>query len=1504
MKNVALFFINRPILVNFILIMNFLIGGYFIYHVPKEAFPGVSMNQIVIITKYPGASAKDVELNVTKTIEDKIAEIGNIKEFRSSSSEGISQITIYANDDLNDREFQSLLLDVNREIDKIDDLPDEVEGRPIITSVTTEDRPVMELAFTGSYKNLDKIIPKIEKHLRRLDGVSTVTTVGFPDEEIHVEVDAQKAIDKEIDLNAIYYAINSRNQVGTGGTLEDWSNQKKIISFNKYEQGEDVLNTVVRMSPDGHGVYLKDIATISYRPKDEKLIVRNNGKRGASILIAMRSGIDQLKISDRVKAYVQNIKLPAGVELKINSDVSDGARNKFALLKSNAIIGFILVLILLFYFLGAKPAIWTAFGIPFSIFGTIIFFSPLGMTLNSVSMGAFVILLGMIVDDAMVISERFDTNIDAGMEPKEAAATAIGRLWKPVMASSFTTIVAFMPLLAIGGLPGKFIWQMPVVVSIALIISLFECYFLLPSHLAHGAQNRNRVDKKPIVLFLEQKLESLLHIVIRRRYLTLLTFMIVLIGSIYIGATKVRKDSFPQEAAEGFTIKVTLQKGFSLEHSEKLVQKIEKSILSFKPNELRGFTTRVGTYSTSSLTDFGTEEHLVSFIVYLTPYSDRNRTAQQLIDQVKKDIGDYYKKQNFDVEFELTRLGPPLGKPFEIIISSNSNELRDKEVARLIKFLEKIDGVYDVEDDYIEGKNEINLKLDYDKVAQAGLTPVDIIRTLRIAFDGQLVTDYSSIDKSYDYRLRLAPKYRGNLNFIKNLPIANKRGQLIKLSTMIQFEERPSYAEVIHYDGTRSTSVTGNIDVKKITALEMLKLFKEKFKQNPDVTYTLSGRPVEEGKIFSGLKIAGIIALIGIYFILTLMYDSYSMPFLIISVVPFGVVGIFLSFYAHGLPLSMFAAMGLIGLSGIAVNDSVVLIDHIHGNIKAAKKFSNELVVQSTVDRLRPIMLTTVSTLLGLVSTAYALGGYDPLLSPLSLAILYGLIFSTTVVLILLPTLYAIGFDMSNMIKKLKAKPTTLTIILLIALGFHPQPTEANTISIKDISTIINQTTEAQIQNEQLQQNHFQLKSIDGLLDTKLELKLYKSKSINYPNPPITLDSEREAKGISLGLSKMTSFGVNFGLTLNLDDKQMGTIPTNPQFALDAKDSSLQLSLGIPLLKNFKNQEFHLQKKISEKQKDNRQLANTYELDKKLADALEHFWMIVRLQQELQLAQESLSRFKTLHALNVRKHKSGIISASELLTSAVEVKNKKRFLKNIQSKLELEHIALSQILEQNNLTITAPQMQAGKWLTSRPLTMLDQLVDKGLTMQLANNSIEQLAIVEQLEKERSKSKLDFALSLKSLGRDTSWSDAISNNNADKYEVYAGITFNLDFANTQAKNLLAKARSQKEEARYKKRQLSLQLKNLAQQVKTTISANDQQLTTLHEIQKEQLQIIKLDHKRFRNGKITTLDFVKSQESFDSTKLQILQLNYANELQTLIFLKLTGNIDKYLNIYFRN
>ncbi|MBT4763170.1 MAG: TolC family protein [Bdellovibrionaceae bacterium] len=1504
MKEISLYFIRRPILVNFILVLNFALGGYFLYKIPKESFPAVSMNQIIVVTKYPGASARDVELNLTTKIEDRLSEIGKIREFRSSSIESVSRVTVFADDDLNELQFKDLVADVQTEIDKIDDFPADIDGLPIITSVTTEDRPIMEVAFTGEYRNLRGIVPGIERGLRKISGVSGVNTVGLADEEIHIEVDAIKALEKEIDLNTVFQSINARNQVGTGGTLESFVSQKKIVSFNKFEHADDVLNTIIRMSPDGQGVYLKDVAGISYHAKDEKLIVRNNGERGATILIAIRSGMDQLKVSDKLKAYLDGIKFPAGVKYQINNDVSDKARSKFDLLKKNGILGFVLVIILLFYFLGSRTAFWTAFGIPFSIFGSMILFAPLGFTLNSVSMGAFVIILGMIVDDAMVISERYDVNLENGDPPEEAASNAVGRLWKPVFAAALTTITAFLPLLSLGGLPGKFIWQMPVVVMIALLVSLIDCYILLPAHLAHSKVSKHGTKKNKLVVFWENFYEKVLMQLLDFRYYVVGLFVIIFMASAFVGAKKLRKDAFPQEASEGFVINMTLEKGVAPEKVESVVEELEVYLNELPKNELEGYTSRLGTHSASSLTGYGTEENLVTLIVYLTAYSDRDRTANNIIDDIKQKIGNKFSVKGYEVAFELMRVGPPLGEDFEIIVSSNDDSIRKKFSDKVIAFISSMNGVYDVKDDYIPGKDEINLKLDYKKVAQAGLTPADIIRTLRIAFDGQVVTDFTSVNETYDYRLRLNKKTRGDLDFISKLPIANRRGQLIKLETMIKYEEKPSYAEIKRFNGARSTSVTGGIDPNKVTVLGMLDLFKAEFTDTKDVKFIISGRPVEEAKIFGGLISAGLMAILGIYFILSLMFNSYSKPFLILAVIPFGIVGIFISFYFHGLPMSMFAGMGLIGLSGIVVNDSIVLIDHLSELIKNNGGFSKEVLVRAAKERLRPITLTTISTVLAVAPTAYAIGGYDNLLSPLSLAILYGLMFGTTVVLLFIPSLFYIGVEIGEKIntKKITSVSAIVTALLIFSFSFKPNLVQAEEeIGINEIVKILDNSNEYKVQNENIKQSKFQSKAVEGMLDGRISSKMYSFSSEAYPNPPITADSKKDSYGLSVDFSKMTSLGFKYDVGIGLEDRMMGTTPQNSQFSLDAMDSVYSAGIGIPLNRNFGSSEYYLRKSTAKIKEVDFRLKSKDGKERVLVDAVVSYWTLLRSRSEREITLSSIKRFRKIHELNKTKRKSGIISKSELLTSDVELINGNKTLAKLTSLIDIELIKFNRILEVDKkilLSQISPNMDTHSAALSFSDNELQDIIKKGYTTRLASNNEELIDSLINLEKEQEKSNVDLFVSMKSYGRGEDASASLSENTLDKYEVMAGLSWNFELGNTVKVSEIGKLLSRKSQARLKKNQLKKRLTAIYFEIKKQIQSNVSQVNSLSEIKEKQKSILKIEERRFKNGKITTLDYVKLQDAYDRSLLQTINLQYANELLAINLYKLLGRMDLYL------
>lgn len=1011
MGKIVGFFLGHKMMVNLIISVIVIFGLQSVLNSKKEGFPEISMNQVIIQTIFPGASPRDVEINVTVPIEETLEEVEGIKEILSTSEESISRIIVKADENAKPAEFQKMYSDIENAIAGVSNLPNDLEGPPALNEFTSSDVPVMEIAFSGPYEILKPYLDQLERKIRRLNGVAGVDVIGLPDAEVQILVDPVLANKHRVDLRLIADAIRKRNLEGSGGTLESFISEKKVVFLSKFENYESVLDTNVFMGPDGFGVKLRQVATIQIVPEDLRLLVRNNGKPGASMSIRKTGQSDLLKSVDNVHQLLESETLPKHVKMDILFDQSSLTRDRINLLVGNALIGFLLVIGILFYVFDAKTAIWTAFGIPFTLLGLIIVLYINDISLNLISLGGFVIIIGMLVDDAIVISEEINSNKERGLNPRKAAITAVQHMWMPVLASSATTMVAFSPLFALGGFPGKFIWAIPLMVIIGLLISLFESFFILPSHLFHGQKQETK--KKKFVVTLENLYEKMLKIAIQYRYITLGFFIVTLFISLFALKTFVKKDPFPQDAAEGFNISLTLPLGANSATTINQIKKVEQLLTRLPKNEIIGYSSRIGTQSAKSATIRGTQNNLAIIFVYLTPYEQRDQTAMQIMAALDNNIPAILDSKETQFNLNLNRIGPPLGRDFEMRLISNDDSIRAKKEAEVIAWLNTFDGLSDIKSDAIDGKEELNLKINYDILAQAGLSVADILTTLRIAFDGLVVTDMTTVERTTDFRLRLNEKARADINFINNLPVVNRLGNLIHLSRFVSISEQEATAQISHVNGQRAVSIFANVDIKKIDSAILLEQAKKKFPTDNTITVEYSGQPVENELIFSGLSSAALIALIGIYLLIALILNSYKKPLLIMLPLPFLVIGLAFALLSHGIPLSMMPGIAMIGLMGVVINDSIVMVHTIY-KLPKEKSIKSHHIITGAVSRLRPVILTTITTVFGVLPTGYGIGGYDPFLSHMSIVMAYGLLFSTLIILYMIPIFFHIGLDIEK----------------------------------------------------------------------------------------------------------------------------------------------------------------------------------------------------------------------------------------------------------------------------------------------------------------------------------------------------------------------------------------------------------------------------------------------------------------------------------------------------------
>ncbi|MBW7859172.1 MAG: efflux RND transporter permease subunit, partial [Leptonema sp. (in: Bacteria)] len=600
---------------------------------------------------------------------------------------------------------------------------------------------------------------------------------------------------------------------------------------------------------------------------------------------------------------------------------------------------FILVLIVLVYYLDYKTAFWTAFGIPVALLGMIVFLRVFDISINLISLAGFIILLGMLVDNAIVIAEKYKTNREAGFSAKDAAIQAVDRMWAPVFASATTTMIAFAPLFMVSGFPGAFIWTIPLMVIVGLSVSLLENWFVLPLQLTYGQAKAQTI--KPMKL--EVYYRSTLKFFLRYRYSSLLVFVLILVLSLVSLRFLVRKDPFPQEAADSFSIAITLPVGMTAKLAEIEIGKIESLITLEVGDDLVGLSSRIGTQIEDSTTNRGIQSNLSILFVYLNSYEDRDRTANTIMQQLDTSLQLMATQNKMQYALNLQRIGPPMGKAIEVRILSDHDTDREEVASELLHFLQNTQGVSFVERDDRSGLKQTNLTLKQSLITSAGLRDHDILTSLRIALEGTIVTEMSNDDRKV--RLKLNRMIHSVDELIKEIPVANRLGNLIHLDRFVSISESSTTATIAHVNSERSITISGNIDNQITSPTDIIDIVQQNFKVKDGVRLEFAGQGVETNLIFADLASASIIAVFGIYLVIALIFNSYTKPIIIMLALPFMAFGLAFTLVSHNLPGSMMVGVAGIGLMGVVVNTSIVMVDTIHA-LAGDMALTNELVIE------------------------------------------------------------------------------------------------------------------------------------------------------------------------------------------------------------------------------------------------------------------------------------------------------------------------------------------------------------------------------------------------------------------------------------------------------------------------------------------------------------------------------------------------------------------------------
>ncbi len=1017
------FSVKHSLLVNLISVF-ILIAGFltlFVFKIRREAFPDVSYDTVIVSTAYPGAAPHEVEKLVTVPIEKELKGVDGIERMQSASLENSSNISLELSQDVKNK--RKVINDIQKAVDRVKDLPQGVDDDPIVSEVTSGEFPVVQVALSGNMpeRELQEQAENLEDILEDIDGVSKISRIGFRNQEVWVEVDPDKLAELYLSLEEVIDALAKKNRSIPGGKIRG-SEEFSIRVSGEFYTKEEIEQVVIRANEVGNWLRVRDVAEVKFSFEDEDVINKSFGTRSINLTVIKRSSGDAITIVRQVKEKTNNfLQANKNKELKASyiNDISFYIQRRLGTLKNNGMLGIILVCAILMVFLQSRVALLTALGLPIAFGATLVIMNFIGLSVNLVTMFGLIVVLGMLVDDGIIVSENCSRYLENGHSPREAAVLGTQEVVKPVTTTILTTIAAFSPLLFMTGMMGKFIWGIPLVVIIALIASLFEALVILPSHFADFIRKgKNFRSRKGLPWF--KKLVSfytrLVNKALDRRYWVFggLILVSIITGLLTLGMDKVLFAS--EEGIEEFTIRAEMPVGTNIYTTNKLMKTIEEKVAKIRQRYLEAYTTQVGTIGeTWHFDPYGKSgSHVAQVTVHLTPYQQRKKKVSEIISELRPQVEGL---EGFSrVYFEMPQAGPPVGAAVAVQVRGESFEVLNQIGGKISEFLDSLEGVSDLASDYEVGRGEIKVIVDEDKAAKTYLSVSEIAATIRSAFRGGVATSIKPVkaEEEIDVLVRFPEEYRTKREAFGKILIPNKFGNLIPLDKIAKLQDEVSVARIQHLDGKRVISIRANVDNKKINSSKVNKLLRKKFTnietEYPGYSIGFAGEQRESSRSMKDFANAFILALFLIFLILAANFNSLIQPLVVMMAIPFGLIGVVWAFFLHQLPIGFFMFMGAIGLTGIVVNDSIVLVEFVN-NLRRKGVDRRHSLVEAGQLRLRPVILTTITTALGLTPTAYGIWGGDPFLKPMALTIVWGIICATALTLIALPCIYAIIDD-------------------------------------------------------------------------------------------------------------------------------------------------------------------------------------------------------------------------------------------------------------------------------------------------------------------------------------------------------------------------------------------------------------------------------------------------------------------------------------------------------------
>ncbi|MDQ6993136.1 MAG: efflux RND transporter permease subunit [Mariprofundus sp.] len=1028
MEQIITFFVRRGLLVNLVSLMLLAGGIYAAFNIQREAFPSVNFDVIVVNAAYPGAAPREVEKLLVTPIERQLKGVDGINVIRSTAYAGSMQVTIEVDPNFKDR--SRLVSDIQQAINRAD-LPVDLPVAPLITEVKSEQAPILTFSIFGDFEpiELKHLSDAIEDDVRDIQGVANVLVQGDRKEEIRIVPDPEKMRRQRVSINDIITLVRGWNINAPGGRLKSDQGQSIIRIVGEFSSAKDAGELVLRANERGQALYLKDVATVSATLARPSRYVGAEGDPAINMIILKKGDADIIKLVDRVRAYLKTVPSSYGqkVNVRIYNDFSTITRLRLGVLTGNGAIGLALVLLTLMLFLRPAVAFTTAWGLPIIFFSGLLLLYLAGVTLNLLTMFGFIMVLGLMVDDAIIIGENATYYMEQGLSPEAATIKGTTELIGPVSATVLTTVIAFLPLMYMDGIIGKFIYSIPVVVITLLLFSWLEALFILPNHIRDVARADKRPKERLFFIWLTNIYIWTLEKAVKLRYLTILLTIAALLATFGL-ASQMKFQLFPPGAESTFYLRITMPTGTTLEEMRDKLKALDIEVRKrIDPSILETTTMVAGENSADqreSLKQMG--DRFGFERVILIPFNKRDISAFIVMDEIEKAIPPLFPE--LKISFAMLKGGPPVGRALQVELTGSDEAAITRSAERLIKTLSTIKGAYAIESDLEPGDPELHIVLDRKLAAYAGVDLATAATHVRAAFDGLRISTLKQGKEEIDVTIRYSEAAQHDSDTLMHLEIPNKRGGLIPLYRIAKIDRQPGTSSIRHKDGNRIINVSAEVNHKLLTSKELNAAVKEKQLQwlgsdSGKVHVHLGGEEERSQESVRGLIFSFVFALVGIFIILAIQFNRISYPILVMLAIPFGMIGIVVGFFLHGAPLSFMAMMGFVALTGVVVNASLVMAVFIQRLLDEGVPW-RQAILESGKRRLRAVLLTAITTVVGLLPTAYGWGGHDPFVAPMALALSWGLMFSTVITLYSIPSALGVALDIKHGVQSVFAKLT------------------------------------------------------------------------------------------------------------------------------------------------------------------------------------------------------------------------------------------------------------------------------------------------------------------------------------------------------------------------------------------------------------------------------------------------------------------------------------------------